>query len=123
MGDPAVAEALKIGVSSIVEVMGETVVFERIGRARRDPLHPSRRMAGTAVKTDIMATVADVRDDLIDEVLVKSGDKSVTFVAGLGFVPVIGDTVIDGAGRRFTVLRIATNRIAGIDTSYEVLVR
>ncbi len=137
MGDVAIADGLKLGAKAVINAMGESVTICRTGSERRDPNRPNRRLPAEVIQYSIEATLSDVRDDLIDGVLVKSGDKTLFLLGGQelvgtidgveqparAFIPQVGDVVDDTGNSRFTVVRVKTNRVSGVDTSYELLIR
>ena len=124
MGDVAIADALKVGVREIINTLGEELTFVKKGTTRRDPRNPSRRIVSPSTEFRVEGTISAISDDLIDEVLIMSGDKEVTIEAnGNMGAPVVSDEVVDSSNRRYSIVRVHTNRISGINVSYRVILR
>jgi len=131
MGDASIASALREGVNEAVKLLGESITFTRAGPRTIDPTKPNEYRVSQIHSATIEATVADVENHLIDGNLVKLGDKVVTFtptyfnepLQKIPFVPQIGDRATAGDGVQLSVHSVNTNRIAGEDVSYEVILR
>lgn len=129
MGDTSIAAALRTGVDASINLFGERLKIVRKTVSARDPDNPSKFLDAGEVTFARDGIIADVEDRSIDGNVILLGDKEVVFEATVAdaddgeFVPKIGDTVTDSADRVFVIVRINTNRVAGVDVSYEVILR
>lgn len=128
MGDVAIAAGLQIGVESSVNLFGESITITRAGESVRNPANPSLRLPATDISVSTEAIISDVEDRIIDGNIILLGDKQCVIKAdleneGKRFFPKIGDKITDSNDNMLIIVRVNTNRVAGVDVSYEALLR